>query len=178
MKNDVLNVIALILILSILIVFTSSMSAISDRDNVFSIIGYKPLIVATGSMKPAIDPGDIIVTKSINPEKIKPGDIITYRVNGAIPVTHRVVRLEKSNGSLLFVTKGDANKGDDPEPVSADRIIGKMVFKISKAGYVAEFFKTPAGFMIGIIIPLIIAYILSAAIIITEIRKKSRASQG
>ena len=41
----------------------------------------------------------------------KKGDIITFH-NGDTVVTHRVVKKEKD----IFITKGDANKTEDPVP--------------------------------------------------------------
>ena len=55
----------------------------------------------------------------------KKGDIITFH-NGDTVVTHRVVKKEKD----IFITKGDANKTEDPVPAEASQIIGRVVFHL------------------------------------------------
>src|SRR6476661_6615238 len=60
-------------------------------------LGYQTSIVPTGSMAPAINPGDVVVTVPSPVSWLKTGDIITYR----IPVqdrrveTHRIVELTR-----------------------------------------------------------------------------------
>ncbi|NHN63657.1 S26 family signal peptidase [Haloarcula sp. JP-Z28] len=76
----------------------------------------QPLLLAyveTGSMEPALDPGDGFLT--LPPEVVgepAPGDVIIYRaeqVNGGDLTTHRIVR-ETERG---YITQGDANPFTD-----------------------------------------------------------------
>ena len=64
------------------------------------------------------------------------GDIVTYQV-GENRVTHRVIRKERKG----YVTKGDANNKEDPTVVTADQIIGKVIFVLPCLGYVAVFVR-------------------------------------
>ncbi|MCW8171877.1 signal peptidase I [Natrialba swarupiae] len=49
-------------------------------------------VVLTGSMAPAIDPGDVVIVGETEPTTIESGDVITFVRDGAdTPVTHRVV---------------------------------------------------------------------------------------
>ena len=72
-------------------------------------------------------------TKERRPEI---GDIVTYQV-GETRVTHRVIRKEHKG----YVTKGDANNREDPTVVTADQIIGKVIFSLPCLGYVAVFVR-------------------------------------
>ena len=72
-------------------------------------------------------------TKERRPEI---GDIVTYQV-GETRVTHRVIRKEHKG----YVTKGDANNREDPTVVTADQIIGKVIFSLPCLGYAAVFVR-------------------------------------
>ena len=74
----------------------------------------------TGSMQDALYPGDSIIVKKVKDYNV--GDIITYKQDD-IYVTHRIVKI---NGNKV-VTKGDANKDNDPE-INKDDILGKLVY--------------------------------------------------
>jgi signal peptidase len=82
-----------------------------------SFLGYQTSIVLSGSMAPAINPGDVVVTVPSPVSSLKAGDIVTYR----IPVrdrrveTLRIVGLTRDgDGSTTMRTKGDANHDADP----------------------------------------------------------------
>lgn len=106
----------------------------------FSVLSFsgvaKARIVLTGSMKPAISPGDIIITTPIANKAPKLGDVIAYqarRFNGqAVAVfSHRIIGGDIKSG---FVVKGDANKTpDNQKPVSKD-ILGVVIFTIPFLG--------------------------------------------
>lgn len=117
-----------------------------------SLFGYKLYIVESGSMMPALKINSIIVVKNTSPEKIKVGDIITYNtsVDGSI-VSHRVADIGKNNE--YFITRGDANNVEDPNPVSKDKIIGKVNFSIPYVGYIFTLLRSTKGmvFLIAIV---------------------------
>jgi signal peptidase len=96
---------------------------------VFSVWqGYWLLVVLTGSMKPAINPGDIILVSPLH-SKPKVGDVVAYVLEGHI-VLHRVVRVYP-NGTI--VTKGDANTAPD-KPVKLSNVKGVLRLRIPYLG--------------------------------------------
>ena len=100
--------------------------------------------VMSGSMSPALCPGDIVIVKKMDLSAIKIGDVVTVRSEEYI-YTHRVVeKLE----DYLFRLKGDANKDPDPNLVEASQIIGKvfLVFPFSHL-------YTPYGFASTLLVP-------------------------
>ena len=99
------------------------------------VLGYGKAVVISGSMEPAILPGDFIVIH--RQENYDVGDIVTYQTNGR-PVTHRIV--EKTPGG--YITQGDANNTCDRE-IGKEQIIGRVVKTISGAGNVILFFQNP-----------------------------------
>lgn len=101
--------------------------------------GFSPLIVLSGSMEPAIYPGDVVVIRRQATDKYRIGDVVSY-LAGATIYTHRIVGEE--NG--VFSLKGDNNNIAD-EFMTADRFKGKVVLRIPMMGAAILFFKRPPG---------------------------------
>ncbi len=97
--------------------------------------GYHPAIVGSGSMRPVIDVGDIVVVQHVSPEELKVGDIVQYYSPEGYTITHRIIEIREGPEGKIFITKGDANEMADA-PFTADRIVGKVVFVIPKLGYI------------------------------------------
>ena len=116
--------------------------------------GWRVDAVLSGSMKPELKTGSLVVTQPVRPASIEVGDIITFRQSSVTddPVTHRVVGITQ-NSSLNFKTKGDANDRPDPFAVPGDKVIGRICFEMPVLGYIVRFLQTPAGFIIGVVIP-------------------------
>lgn len=122
-------------------------------DQVPDFMGYKPFIVLSGSMEPAILAGDLIVTKRIVPEGVKVGDVISFRVENDIVVSHRVTEIQ-NEGGLAFLTKGDANTGMDATKVLPDKIEGIYIWRGAGLGKFALFLQTPIGMLLFVVTPL------------------------
>lgn len=136
--------------LTIGIVMMAVMFSFSSKSTA-SIFGYRFYTVLTNSMAPQENgqkggfyAGDIIIVKLMDGNKIKKNDIVTFAVgDGSRYLTHRMVeRKDELNGEKgnYLVTKGDANKTNDP-PITADRVLGKVVFYIPKIGDLLEFVR-------------------------------------
>ncbi|RLF97545.1 MAG: signal peptidase I, partial [Thaumarchaeota archaeon] len=80
------------------------------------LLGFTPTVIASGSMQPTLNVGDIAITVKTPAKAIKIGDIIQfYRASGEPPTIHRVIDKYRSGGLTWFITKGDANNApDDP----------------------------------------------------------------
>ena len=107
------------------------------------IMGYEEMAVLTGSMEPNYPVGSLIFAKEEDPENLKVGDVITYRLDEDTVVTHRIVEINQEEQTVT--TKGDANSDNDGSPVSYPNIVGKAQFKITYLGYIAMNIKTPKG---------------------------------
>lgn len=97
--------------------------------------GFHPSVVGSGSMRPAIEVGDVVIVKKVSPDEIRVGDVIQYW-ESHYTVTHRVVDVQHNGNQKIFITKGDANDVVD-EPVTDDRVVGKVVFVIPKIGLIS-----------------------------------------
>ena len=85
------------------------------------IVGFRPVVVLSGSMEPTYDVGTIIYYRHEDQANIKVDDVITYTL-GEKMVTHRVKRIE--NGA--YITQGDANNVEDGKPVQYSNVLGKV----------------------------------------------------
>src|SRR5918997_727863 len=74
------------------------------------------MTMLTASMAPEIDPGDVTIVTPISISEVTEGMVITYHkpIDDHSLVTHRVVSVEKTNGTVTVQTKGDANDAIDP----------------------------------------------------------------
>lgn len=100
------------------------------------IFPVKPIAIATGSMSPQINIGDVAIIKKCGPNDVEVGDIIEYKMPD-FTVVHRIVEIKQENGRYYFATKGDSNDSRDKNLVTEDRLIGKCLFKIRYLGYPA-----------------------------------------
>ncbi|MCD6241513.1 signal peptidase I [Candidatus Bathyarchaeota archaeon] len=131
---------------------------------------YEP--VYTGSMEPAIPVGSVVVIKPANPDTLKVGDIICFKIEGesSTTVTHRIINITDEG----FITKGDANEDLDQWIVKKENIIGKVIAVIPYLGYLGYFVRTPVGFTLLIVIPASLLIILEIRNIIKELKPKSQ----
>jgi len=96
----------------------------------------KARIVLTGSMAPAINTGDVILTTPITRKEPKIGDVVAYqakRFNGqSVAVfSHRIIGGDINSG---FIVKGDSNKSPDTQKPKRGDILGVVIFVIPFIG--------------------------------------------
>ena len=100
---------------------------------------YYAIAIASGSMKPNINKGDITVVDQ-KYKKIKVNDVIAYKKENTI-IVHRVVKKTDVNGTSVYYTKGDANNNIDNIAIYEDMIVGKVKFRIPYIGYPTIWFN-------------------------------------
>lgn len=85
--------------------------------------GWQTAVVVSGSMSPAVDPGDVVLYSACPAGGVVPG-LILLAADPHHPgslLTHRV-RSVRDTGEI--VTKGDANPTSDSTPLRADQVHG------------------------------------------------------
>ena len=151
-KNKVFRTIENIIFYGLLLCLLSTSFLVlkSSREGTQpSIMGNKFFTVLTGSMEPTIMTGDLIISRETPPDEIKVGDVITFgSLNSDNITTHRVKEVINVDGKIEYVTQGDANNTQDPNSVSEDVLIGKVVRRIPKVGKVMTWMKSNLFFII------------------------------
>ena len=124
-----------------------------------SVMGYVFSSVQTDSMQGTINQGDFVVGKLVDANtEIKVGDIVSYRdyLNGKeITITHRVVEIYEHETDPGYITKGDNEQYTDEIVKSRDSILSTYKFRIPFLGKFIDFLKTPFGFIITLVVPLL-----------------------
>ncbi|MDZ5143697.1 S24/S26 family peptidase [Microbacterium testaceum] len=117
-------------------------------------LGWMPTTVMTASMSPAIEAGDIVVSRPVPREALLPGRVVlaTDPDRGDRLRLHRVAQIS-AEGEL--VTKGDANPAADSTPLHPDAVLGVGVLRVPviglplvwvRTGQVAPLAVVAAGF--------------------------------
>lgn len=112
--------------------------------------------ILTQSMYPTIEAGDIIITYKNDDNMYNTGDIITFSSTGYsddITITHRVTEIYNVNGEYSYRTKGDNNNSEDMNIVNSEKVIGRVIFRIPKAGYIQQFLVTKTGWIVVVVLP-------------------------
>lgn len=137
MKAKALSAVATALLLAVM--------AVALPFSVPKLFGYQIYNVLTQSMEPAMPVGSAIYVKRCDPQALEQGDIITFRLSEATGLveTHRVV--ENDTQARQLITKGDANALPDVNPVSYERVVGKVVMCIPVLGTVSEMLHSGPG---------------------------------
>jgi signal peptidase len=98
--------------------------------------GYRPLIDYSGSMRPVISAGDLLITHSVPADSIHVGEIVSFDdpgLQGKL-VTHRVVGIHPSGARINFLTRGDANTTPESWSVTRHAPVGTLELRVPAIG--------------------------------------------
>ncbi|MDA8393825.1 MAG: signal peptidase I [Candidatus Dormibacteria bacterium] len=136
----------------------------SGEDTLF---GHPVFSVASGSMTPTFDTGDVIIDNPVSltqADHLHKGQIITFQTAtsaagaGSLIITHRIYAVEPGSGTspVMYRTKGDANNAPDQGLVAPSAIIGLYQgLRVPFGGYVLSTLHQPLTFVILILIPVV-----------------------
>lgn len=126
-------------------------------NNTIAVGGFRMFSVATGSMIPVYEVGDVLISKEIDGEDIKVGDDLIYQGKkgsfaGKI-VTHRVISIEKKeDGNYKIITQGVANNASDPE-IDQTQVYGKVICNVKILGLIGKLVRNVYTFYFILLIP-------------------------
>ena len=128
----------------------------------YSAPAFNAYVVLSGSMLPNIQIKDIVVTKKVPAEDLEIGDIITFIAPdsryGGISITHRILDkyYDETLGTYTYRTKGDNNNVADSTLVPNTNILGKVILKVPKLGYLQDLLSSKGGLIIVVLIPCLV----------------------
>lgn len=166
-----------VILIAALFAFTTL--ATKDTNSVASVAGFTPLTVATESMEPTFGTSDLIIIQKCDPADLKEGDIITFHtiINNEYALnTHRIVDIEENNGYRSYRTKGDNNEIEDTHVIADGDIVGKYVLKLAGVGALMTFLSSSTGFLVVIILPLLIFFVMQVYHLIMVVIKLKKAT--
>ena len=118
------------------------------------------LVVLSGSMEPTIDTGDAVVVRTADPATVGIGDVITFHGYGTDRLTtHRVIDVRDVGGNRHFRTQGDANETPDPNLAPAGGVVGRVVLRLPRFGWVALQLQRPQVRLVALALPALLVAI-------------------
>lgn len=127
---------------------------------IMNFVGFKFLIVVSGSMEPTIKVGELIAVKPVEYEELEVGDIVTFKGSSTY-FTHRVYSIDSSG----IKTKGDANENVDEGYLAKEKVIGITIFHSMALGSIMTFVSANKIGIIAVIVGIGILWLLIPSII-------------
>ena len=130
-----------------------------------SLFGHNFYVIASPSMSPELEVGDIIISKKYDGGELAVGDVVEFvgksgEIKGKL-ITHKIVSITGEGEDRVIVTKGTANTEPDA-PITPNDIVAVMKYKTVVIDKIFALITTTPGFICLVMLPL-------AAIIISEI---------
>jgi len=125
------------------------------------LLGWQLQHVESGSMSPTYPVGSLLVTAQVDPVDVEVGMPIVFedpREPGRL-VTHRVVGITPG-AELAFLTRGDANVTNDPSPIPARLVRGRVLWHVTLLGTVLDWLQFPRSFVALVIVPAALLVVL------------------
>jgi len=116
-----------------------------------ALLGATPLTVLSGSMEPALSPGDVVVVRPVDPAEVRVDDVVTFQPVSGDPtlVTHRVVGVTWGGERVAgFTTRGDANGAAD-DPIVPGQVQGRVVYSVPLVGHLTNASWGPTALTAG-----------------------------
>jgi signal peptidase I len=125
-------------------------------------------VVDSGSMRPTLNPGDVILMESERPADVADGQIVAFHPPGEprVTVIHRIRSIARAKHEIVIRTKGDANNAVDPwRATIAGSTVWQEDLKVPWAGYLVAWSQQPAirlavlGIMLTLVVSILLAWI-------------------
>jgi signal peptidase I len=109
--------------------------------------GVHVLVFRSGSMAPAIDTGDLALTRTVGAAELRADDVVSVIDSGGSRVTHRVVDVAGQGDQRQLTLRGDANEQPDREVYTVSDV-QRVVLVVPKAGYLVAWSTGPIGLVL------------------------------
>ena len=133
------EVISWVVLVAVIIAFAftvyTNITNENDGEGAF-LLGYRPVLVLTGSMEPYMMTNSIAITKEVTEiDELALNDVITYHVENEegklIRITHRIIAID---GEHIY-TKGDNNQVSDGYPLTMENVEAKVVCVVNATAW-------------------------------------------
>ncbi len=135
--------------------------------------GIKSYAVRTGSMEPDIHQGSLLYVKNIDAsvalDVLAIDDDITYHTKNNVIVTHRIIAIDKTAGTIT--TKGIIDGAVADSAITPDQVIGITMGSIPVIGYLVLTLQNKY-FIIALILVIILAFVIEK--LVKELKHSSK----
>jgi signal peptidase I len=109
------------------------------------LLGFRPLVISSGSMRPTLQIGDVIVTRWVHADQLRTGDIVSFDDRGSAGelITHRVRTVVADGDRIRVETRGDANTISEIWEVPRRTLLRRTVLDVPSIGGIASGFGSP-----------------------------------
>lgn len=126
-RKLIINILTIALpILSLVVIYFSLRIALATERPFVAVVG--------SSMSPSLEGGDLVIVQGASPSNIQIEDIIVFEPPQGVRTIHRVTRMRVQDGTIQFMTKGDAVDHED-DWVSEQYVLGRVIYRIPYLGY-------------------------------------------
>jgi signal peptidase len=137
------------------------------------LLGFRPLVIRSGSMVPTYHVGDVVLVDPIPAHDLRAGDVVSleYYPEYGESLTHRVRAVQQVDGRVDVETRGDANDSSERWSVPADATVGRVVASVPAIGAPATLVRTAT-------LPLLIGVALTAVVVVVVLRGRGPRAPG
>lgn len=142
--------------------------------------GATPYTVLTGSMRPELPPGTLVVVRPVPAAAVDLGSVITYQLESgrAAVVTHRVVQVSTdADGQPVWRTQGDANPVPDADWVTPVQLKGELWYSVPQLGRVNLWF-TDGQRRAAVVLVASVLFAYAAVALVGGVRDRARARRA
>lgn len=137
--------------------------------------------VLSGSMRPGLPVGGVVVTKRVPITSLKVRDVVVlHRPDKPQELyVHRIVRLSHVAGGMSVQTQGDANNAPDPWRVTLRGTTAyRVVYAVPLVGYAAVWVHSPQGRRTFLLLGLLMVLGAAASVLIGRRRAAAGRIDG
>lgn len=160
--NILLTIVTIIIIIGMYYIYQLKI----EKNDYANLFGYTFFEVATGSMSPTMEIGDVVIVKIT--KQVEQNDIIVY-IDGENIITHRLIEIKDNE----LIAKGDANNSED-KPIQQDMVLGEVIKILPKIGIWRKIFTSSE--VVGLILVLIVLF--SAVFMFSSSDAKEKDEKG
>ena len=160
--NVLLTIVTIIIIIGMYYIYQLKI----EKNDYANLFGYTFFEVATGSMSPTLEIGDVVIVKIT--KQVKEDDIIVY-IDGKNIITHRLIEINDNE----LIAKGDANNSQD-KPIQQEMVLGEVIRILPKIGIWRKIFTSSE--VVGLILVLIVLF--SVVFMFSSSESKEKEEKG
>lgn len=147
------------------------------NDDGANILGFRPYLVATGSMEPGYRVHGLVLTRATSFDEVKAGDVVAFRANAmnGAPALHRVIDITRGPAGqpVTLTVKGDNNPLPDGSPVTRANYLGTAVFHTNLTATVWNQAHQPHGLIRVVLLPAAAVVLVWLGVRLLQDRRRS-----